>query len=165
MCQRFIGLNTCEGQWREKAGKPSTECRSDTYEGETAGRRVRLQCKVRPFQPGQWRFKPKAPIKGGPVSHSTRPVLVLLPFFVTGWGQPTRSWRDAACQQLGLSVHYATYIRRSERHILPATTLKHQWWTGHVSFRHLKKLVFKWEEMDQKQKCLNGNNKWVLLCK
>lgn len=106
----------------------------------------------------------RLPLKG-PVSHSTRPVLVLLPFFVTGWGQPTRSWRDAACQQLRLSVHYATYIRRSERHILPATTLKHQWWTGHVSFRHLKKLVFKWEEMDRKQKCLNGNNKWVLLCK
>lgn len=54
----------------EKVGKPSMECRSDTYEGETA-ERVRLQCKVRQFQPDHWRLSSQSlPLKESRVSHS-----------------------------------------------------------------------------------------------
>lgn len=39
-----------------ESGKVPMGCASDTCEGEKEGRRIRLPCMVKRFQPGQWKF-------------------------------------------------------------------------------------------------------------
>lgn len=63
-------LETC---WRDSGrGKAFMGHRTDPCEGETEGSRVRLQCLVRQFQPGQGKFSsPRAPSKGVPCPAGT----------------------------------------------------------------------------------------------